>query len=168
MKVREPLAPPGLDTLTLAGPSAAVAAMVKVAVICVELTTVVPVTDTNSLLTITKVLEPKLVPVKVTETAVPWAPLLGRIEVSVGGGGLMVNDTAPLVPPDADTVTLAAPSVALELMTKLAVICVELTTTILVTVTPGLMAAIPVGTSTEMLTGETKPVPVRVTATVAP
>jgi hypothetical protein len=64
----------------------------------------------------------KFVPIKVTGTVVPWTPLLGLMEVTVGGGGVTVNVAALLVPPGVVTVTLAASRVAVAAMVKVAVI----------------------------------------------
>jgi hypothetical protein len=55
------------------------------------------------------------------------APAFTRMGVKVTGAET-VNVTAGLVPPEVVTVTLAAPSVALAAMAKVAVICVALTT----------------------------------------
>ena len=74
--------------------------------------------------------------------------------------GLTVNVTAPLVPPNVLTVTLAAPVAAFAAIVKEAVICVGLTTVTLLTTTPAL--------STLTVAPEVKLVPVRVTETVAP
>ena len=90
------LVPPGVVTLTVLAPSAAVAAIVKVVVTVVEVTVkapaVTPVPDT-----VTAVAPVRFVPVKVTATAAPWAPDVGAIEVSVGGAEVVpaVNSTAP-------------------------------------------------------------------------
>jgi hypothetical protein len=50
-------------------------------------------------------LETNPVPVKVTGTDAPCAPLEGLIEESVGTGGLTVNGRALLIPPAVVTVT---------------------------------------------------------------
>ena len=90
------LVPPGVVTLTVLAPTAAVAVMVKVVVTVVEVTVkapaVTPVPDT-----VTAVAPVRFVPVKVTATAVPWAPDVGAIKVSVGGAAVVpaVNSTAP-------------------------------------------------------------------------
>src|SRR5579872_6358053 len=115
---------------------------------------------TSSLLPITKAPLVKFVPVNVTFTLVPCAPLLGVIELRVGAGGTTLNGLVPLVPPPSVTVTFAAPSAALPAMVKVAVIWVELTTTMFVTVTPGLETAIEAG--------EKKLLPDRVTGTLVP
>src|SRR2546430_13424096 len=89
------LVPPGVVTLTVLAPSAAVGVMVKVVVTVVEVTVkapaVTPVPDT-----ITAGAPVRFVPVKVTATAAPLAPDVGAIEVSVGGAVVVtaVNSTA--------------------------------------------------------------------------
>src|SRR5256885_14260125 len=90
------LVPPGVVTLTVLAPSAAVAVMVKVVVTVVGVTVkapaVTPVPDT-----VTAVAPVRFVPVKVTVPVVPRARDEGAIEVSVGAGGFApaTNSTAP-------------------------------------------------------------------------
>ena len=130
--------------------------MLKTVVIVVELTTlklvnVMPLGNPTS----APVVKP--VPVKVTGTEVPWAPLEGLIEVSVGTGRVTVNGTALLMPPA--VVTLTTPLLALAPMLKVAVIVVELGTLTLVTVMPlGALIVAPA----------INPVPVNVTGTDVP
>lgn len=112
------------------------------------------------LLVLTDAPAAKPVPVRVTGTFVPAAPLAGLIDVSVGAGGLTVNATAAVVPLDVVTVTLEAPKVAPAPIAKFAVICVALTTTTLLTVIPALFVF--------TVAPETKFVPVNVTGTVVP
>jgi len=126
VKVTAPLVPAEVVTVTLAAPVVALLAMVKVAVICVALTTLTLLTDTPLLLVFTVAPETKPVPVSVTGTEVPCSPLLGLTEVSVGITPRMVKVTALLVPAEVVTVTLAAPGVALLAMVKVAVIWVAL------------------------------------------
>jgi len=95
VNVTLPLVPPGVVTLTVLGPSAAVAAIVKVAVTEVPLTTTMLLAVTNVPDTVTAVVPVRFVPVRVTLTAVPWAPDEGAIEVSVGAGAAAWNSTAP-------------------------------------------------------------------------
>jgi hypothetical protein len=64
-------------------------------------------TVTPGLVTFTVALDPKFVPVRVTLTLAPGAPVLGLIEVSVGRP--MLKLTAPLVPAVVVTDTLAEP-----------------------------------------------------------
>ena len=64
----------------------------------------------------------RLVPVRVTTTALPRAPVVGVIEVSVGEGASTVNVTALVVPPGVVTVTLLAFGVAPFEIMKVAVI----------------------------------------------
>src|SRR5689334_2349545 len=112
------------------------------------------------LLVLTDAPAAKPVPVRVTGTFVPAAPLAGLIDVSVGAGGLTVNATAAVVPLDVVTVTLEAPKVAPALIAKFAVICVALTTTTLLTVIPGLVVL--------TVAPEMKLVPVSVMPTLLP
>ena len=90
------LVPPGVVTVTVLAPSAAVAVMVKVVATVVEVTVkapaVTPVPDT-----VTAVAPVRFVPVKVTVPVVPCARDEGAIEVSVGGAEVVpaVNSTAP-------------------------------------------------------------------------
>ena len=68
-------------------------------------------------------------PVRVTGTVAPCAPLDGLMELSVGNGGRTVKVTTwVLVPPGVVTATLAAPIGALLAMLNVVVIVVELTT----------------------------------------
>ena len=64
----------------------------------------------------------KLEPERVTEKVEPASPLEGLIEVSEGGARETVKGTAEEVPPELETVTLAAPREALAAMVKVAVI----------------------------------------------
>jgi hypothetical protein len=117
------------------------------------------VTSVDEMLTDAPVM--KLVPVRVTGTVAPCAPLGGARAVRVGVlPPETVKVAAPLVPYGVVTLMLRAPTVALEAMVRVAVICEKLTTVTLLTVTP----------VEEMLTVApgTKLVPVRVTGTVAP
>jgi hypothetical protein len=84
-KLTVPEVPPVVNTDTLADAETALAAMTKVAVICVALTMFTLVTVTDVLFTSTSAPGPKLVPVSVTGTLVPGVPLFGLIEVRVGG-----------------------------------------------------------------------------------
>ena len=154
------LVPPLVVTVTLATPVAAVAPMVNVAVIWVALTTVTPPAVTPGLSIETVAPATKLVPVRVTGTVAPWAPLAGLTEVSVGAAGFTVNATAPLVPPAVVTVMFAVPITAAAPMVNVAVIWAELTTVTLLAVTPGLLTA--------TVAPATKLVPVRVTGTLVP
>src|SRR5947209_7940930 len=97
-------------------------------------------------------------PLIVTGTLVPRTPLTGEIELSVGPWTL--NVTAPLVPPRVVTVTFLLPVTVAGPMVKVAVTCVSLTATTLLT----LMLAAPGFTDVVVASA----VPVRVTFTVAP
>jgi hypothetical protein len=139
VKVVAALMPPGVATVTAAGPSGVVAAIVRVAVICVALTTFTLLTTREELLTFTLGPSTKLVPVRVIVTAAFWAPLEGLTDVSVGAGGTTENDAAAVVPPAVVTVTFAVPNAAVADTVNVAVICVALTTVELLTATPGLL-----------------------------
>src|SRR6266404_59060 len=90
------LVPPGVVTLTVLGVSAAVPAIVNVAVTEVGLTTRMLLTVTNVPDTVIAVVPVRLVPARVTGTAVPRAPVAGRIEASVGAATAAAwNSTAP-------------------------------------------------------------------------
>ena len=95
------LVPPGVVTLTVLFPSKAVAVVVKVAVTEVPLTTTMLLTVSSVPDTLTAVAPVRFVPVRVTGTAVPWAPELGAIEVSAGAGAVAApwNSTAPMSKP---------------------------------------------------------------------
>jgi hypothetical protein len=74
------------------------------------------------LLTATVAPATKFAPVRVTGTLMPWSPLAGLTDVSVGAGGFTVNTAGPLVPPLVVTVMLAAPAAALAPVVSVAVI----------------------------------------------
>ena len=157
MNVSALLVPPGVVTVTLLAPEGAVSALVKVAVMVVELTMVTALMVIPEFATATVVpVVVKFVPVRVTDVEAPRVSEVGLMEVSVGGGGaLTVNVTALLIPPGAVTVILACPTaVVVAPMANVAVIFVLLTTIRLVTVMPA-------GTLIEPLI---RFVPVRVTA----
>jgi hypothetical protein len=110
LKTTGPLGPPAVVTDTLCEANAAWASTVNWAVILV-------VEETLGLLTVTPkpviftVVAPttKLVPVKVTDGALPVTLVLGDIAVSVGAGvgaALTVKDNALVVPTDVITLTL--------------------------------------------------------------
>src|SRR5262249_32179112 len=107
-------------------------------VIVVSFTTVRGPTVTPPPDTVIAVAVSSRVPVMVTGTVVPFTPVLGAIEVSVGVGGLTtVNVTALLVPkPDVTTATLRAPRGALVALAKVAVTVPSFTTATLLTVIP--------------------------------
>lgn len=84
------LVPLDVVTLTFRALIVALAAMVKVAVIVVEFTTVrlptvTPVPDTRTLVPVAA----KFAPLSVTGTAVPRVPLLGAMETNVGAGAVV-------------------------------------------------------------------------------
>jgi hypothetical protein len=80
-----------------------------------ELVTPVPLTFTVVLPTT------KFVPVKVTVGVVPTIPLVGEIEVNVGGT-ITVNSCVEVVPALVFTVTKRAPGVAFEVSVNVAMI----------------------------------------------
>src|SRR6202030_2210411 len=155
-----PLVPPEVVTVTFRAPVGALPAMVNVAVICVVLTTVVLLTVIPAPLRPIVAPAIKFVPVSVTATLCPCTPFFGVIEVSVGGARFTVNGCAPLVPPEVVTVTFRAPVAALLAMANVAVICVALTTVVLLTVIPAPLRPI--------VDPATKFVPVSVTGTLCP
>ena len=129
---------PDVTTATFLVPRVAPAAIVNVAVTEVSLTTV-------KLLTVmpppppppvpaTPVAPVRPAPVKVTETAVPRAPVVGLIEASVGP--VTVNVTFPVVPIGVTTATFLALIVAPAAIVKVAVTVVSLVALTPVTVTP--------------------------------
>jgi len=146
-------------TVTVSPPSVAFAAIPRVAVICVALTTCTLLTVTPLPLRFTVAFAAKFVPVKVTGTFAPCTPLIGVIEVSVGVP-VTVKVAPFVVIPDDVTVTVSAPTVAFAAIPKVAVICVALTTCTLLTVTP-----LPL---TFTVAFAAKFVPVKVTGTFVP
>jgi hypothetical protein len=155
------LVPALVATVTLLAPVAAVPEIVNVAVICVALVTVTALTVIPLFPGFTVAPATKFVPVRVTDTAVPCAPLFGLTVVSVGAAGLTVNGTPLLVPPPVVTVTLLVPVAAVPEIVNVAVICVVLTTVTALTV-------IPLLPEFTVLDPVTKFVPVNVTAAAVP
>jgi hypothetical protein len=131
----------------------------------VEFTTVIPLTDTPPPPPATATVEPvvKFVPVRVTATEAPWAPVLGETEVRVAVGGLTTAKfTLLLVPPGVVIVTVLGPPVmpALGAIVKVAVTEVLLATVRLDTVNPW--------PETVIAVAPVRLVPVRVTLTDVP
>ena len=120
VKTAAAVVPPVVVTVTLRAPNVAVAAIDSVAVICVALTTATSLTVTPVEETATVAPETKFVPVRVTGTLTPCGPLVGAMEVRVGGVGI-VKTTDPVVPNDVVTVMVRVPGVALEATVKVAV-----------------------------------------------
>jgi hypothetical protein len=149
---------PLVVTLTVRAPTAAPDAITRLAVtvrpfgLGTMVLTLIPAPDT-----LTAVAPAKPVPVRVTGTVVPLRPEVGAMEVSVGE--LIVNVTVLVFTPFVVTKTDRAPAVAPAAITKLAVTVVSVGVPVMVAVmlAPGLIAVAPA-----------KPVPVRVTCTVAP
>jgi hypothetical protein len=133
------LVPPAATTVTFLVARGALAAIVKVAVTVVAFTTdtlltVIPLVNPDIFTAVAPV---RLVPVRVTGTAVPRMPELGAIEDKVGVGGFVtVKDTALLVPPGVTTVTSLDVRPAEDEIVKVAVIVEEFTTVTLATVIP--------------------------------
>jgi hypothetical protein len=99
---------PPAATLTFAAPSLALAATVKVAVICEALTTVTALTATPVLFVVTVAPVRKFVPARVTGTMAPWTPAVGAMVLSVGAFALrtVVGSLALAVPePPPETLT---------------------------------------------------------------
>jgi hypothetical protein len=160
VNVTPPLFCPPDVTVTVSPPVGAPAAIWNVAVICVVLTTTTPLTVTPLPLTFTVEPAPKFVPVNVTGTLVPCTPLAGLTELSVGAAAVTVNVIPPLFCPPDVTVTISPPVLAFAAIVNVAVICVALTTTALLTVTP-----LPLRFTVEPAP---KFVPVNVTGTLVP
>ena len=78
------LVPADVVTVTPAAPAGALLAMLKVAVICVALSTFTLLTVMPELVVLTLAPDAKFAPVSVTVGLAPWFPPLGLIEVSVG------------------------------------------------------------------------------------
>ena len=113
VNVTAPLVPFAVFTVTLRLPAEALGEIVKVAVICVALTTFTLLTETPPPLTAMVAPEMKFDPVSVIATVVPWLPEVGAIELSTGTGGAgatTVTDADPtaegVAALDAVTVTL--------------------------------------------------------------
>jgi len=131
VNVWSPLVPPALETVTFLAVSPAVAVIVNVVVIVVGFTivmapTVTPPPDTATVVPVAV----KLLPDRVTGTAVPRTPVFGVTEASVGAGGLtIVNVTALLVPPGVVvTLTVLAVSPAVAVIVNVAVTVESFTT----------------------------------------
>jgi hypothetical protein len=155
------VSPAGVERLTFLTPVGALGPMLKVPVTVVEFTT-------TKLVAVMRLPNPfpivapvRFVPVKVTLTLVPCAPVLGAIEVRVGPN--TVNVTALLVPFGVVTVTFLVVSPAVVVIEKVAMISESLTTVIEVTVTPA------PETFTEVAPARaTRSLPIKVTATFVP
>jgi hypothetical protein len=91
-----PLVPVLVDTVTLRVPTAADAAIVNVAVICVALTTATFVASTPVPLIPTVAPAWKLDPASVSETLVPCVPLFSAIELNPGAGAVIVTVAVPI------------------------------------------------------------------------
>lgn len=113
------LVPPGPVTVTVLAPSVAPAVIVKVAVTEVSLATLMALAVTPVPEMVTPVVPARPLPVRVTVSLVPLAPVLGAIEVSTGP--VTVNPIVA-VPPGVVTLTVRAPSVAAVVIVKVAVI----------------------------------------------
>src|SRR5207248_8215286 len=103
------LAPAAVVAVTFLGPTAALAAITKVALICVA---VVLVTVTVTPAMALRVAPVRFVPVRTTGTVTPSLPATGAMLVSVGADELTVKSTALLEPPSVVTDTLRGPAAA--------------------------------------------------------
>src|SRR6516225_1273954 len=138
VKVTGVVVPLGVVTVTFLAVRAAPGVIVNVALTCVSLTTVTPLTVMPPPVTLTAVAPVRLMPVSTTGWAVPRAPVLGAIENSPAGGTVTVKVTALLVPPSPVTVTFLAPAVAPAEMLIVAEMLVPPAATVKpVTVIPG-------------------------------
>jgi hypothetical protein len=100
VKVTGLLVPPEVTTVTFLAPGDALAAMVRVALICALPDAVTPLAVTPAPDTLT--LRPEArnpLPVIVTGTVAPCKPLAGLIFVMVGTAGSTVKDTVLLLVP---------------------------------------------------------------------
>lgn len=154
------LVPPGeVVTVTFLALSPAPAVIAKVAVTVVSFTTVRPLTVTPLPETLIAVALARPLPVNVTGTLVPCAPVLGAMEVS--DGPRTVKVWVLLVPAAVMTLTFLALIVVLVAIVKVAVIVVEFTTVMALTVTP-------VPDTATLVPVAVKFVPVTVTGTAVP
>ena len=132
-----PEVPPEVITVTFWTPVVAVPEIANVAVMLVELTTTRLLTVIPEPLNWIVAPETKLVPVSVSLTVPPCAPMATLSEVRVGAGGLTVNcTTLAVVSPSVVTNTVWAPSVAPAAIVNVAVIVVLLVTVTLFAVMP--------------------------------
>ena len=132
-KGSEVVVPAEVETETLEVPSAALAAMAKVAVIWEELTTTTLLTEMSGLEEATEAPGRKLEPLMVTGRVLPWRPEEGLREEMAGTAVVMAKGRGELDPLVVETVTLKLPRAAVGAMAKVAVIWEELTTTTLLT-----------------------------------
>jgi len=155
------LVPPGVVMPRFLTPSGAPLEMFKVAVTWVAETTVRLVTGISPPIPVMAKAPVRLVPLKVTVTAVPRAPEVGEMDVNVGAGGAVtVKVTGLVTPPGVETLTARAPVAAKFAMVNVAVTVVTFTGTRLLTATPGPL--------TVMAKAPVRFVPVRVTGTLVP
>jgi len=161
VKVTALLVPAAVVTVTFLAPAAANAEMLIVAVTEVSLATVKLVTVMPPPEKLTEVAPVKPVPVSVTAT-----PVLSRLAdtglMDVSTGPLIANGRVLLAPPGVITSIFTEPIAAANVLLKVAVMLVGLTTITLLIVKP---VAAGVATTVDPVT---KFVPVRVTATDVP
>ena len=139
-------------TVMLLGPITAVEVVLKVALICVGLTMVTPVTVRPLAGATTLTVDPavKLLPAMTTATGLAAAgvrrrPELGVSELIIGVPGFTtVKVTGVVGAPVVVTVTFLADNAAVAAIVKFAVIVVSLTTVKALTVMPPPLTAIPV------------------------
>ena len=131
-------------TVMLLGPITAVVVVLKVALICVGLTIVTPVTVRPFAGATTLTVDPVTKPLPAMTTATGLAaaavrrkPEAGVIELIIGVPGFTtVKVTGVLVPEGVVTVTFLAVSAAVAEIVNVALICVSLTTVMPLTVMP--------------------------------
>jgi hypothetical protein len=133
--------PPGVVTVRVPGPAEALPVIVSAAKSCAAFDTATVVTVIPGLLAVTVAPGTNPVPLSVTAMVLPCTPIAGAADVIAGAAMATVDETVPLVPPEVVTATVTGPSAALGETENIAVICVKLTTTTLLTAIWGLLAA---------------------------
>ena len=133
--------PLGVVTVRVPGPAEALPVIVSAAKSCAAFDTATVVTVIPGLLAVTVAPGTNPVPLSVTAMVLPCTPIAGAADVIAGAAMATVDETVPLVPPEVVTATVTGPSAALEETENIAVICVKLTTTTLLTAIWGLLAA---------------------------
>lgn len=153
------MVPIGVATVTFLAVCAVPAVIAQLALTVVEVD-VIPVQVTPPPETVTAVAPVRLAPVRVTGTVVPWAPVIGLIEASVGP--CTVIEMELLAPAGFLTVTVCVPSAAVVPVAtaNVAVSIVGLVTLTALTVIP------PARFTATLIPVVVKLVPVRVTEVV--
>jgi hypothetical protein len=159
VNVTVPVVPIGVVTETFLAVRLALAAMTQFALTVVAVGVPVMVQVTFVPDAVTAVAPVRLVPVSVTGTVVPRAPVVGAIDASVGP--VTVNELFNVMfPLGVTTVTFNAPNVAVFEIANVAVAVVSFTAVKPLTVTP-----VP---DTDAAVAVASPVPVIVTGTLVP